>query len=318
MKMDVTDLIHNLDSKEISVLINLYYYHEGVFNDSNKFEKDIINNLTEKNLVSVNIESNKNILDLTDYGLSVCGTVIFNIINENLNQFREEIKKLPERAVSCFVNRILWKVEGLEEIGLENPFINENLTNKTLWYERVLLHDERFGNTLERFYNILENLNFIKNEDGQRWCLPEVENFLKDEYKKIMNLTWTEEESLKYYQFLYTYSQEQKNLSNFSSAQDEYRSMFFSDRIKTNNRMYSSIGSNSIEILQFFGLNKRRIVGFLEDMQREGIVSYRYYPLSEQPIFNNDYKVFIINNTRDYMDYINIHFLKPVVDSLLK
>jgi len=316
MKMDVSETIHSLDSKEINVLLKLYYYHEGVINNSNDFEDEIIKSLTDKNLISINIESKENILDLTDFGLNVCGTVILDIIDKNIFEFREEIKKLPERAVSCFINRILWKDEGLEELALDNPFTDERLNNKNIWYERVLLHDERFGNTLEKFYNILENLNLIKNNDGQRWCLPEVENFLKREYKFIMNLTWTEEESLKYYQFLYTYSQEQKNLFDLEGS-GEYRSMFYRDKIKPANYIVPTISADSKTVIQYFGLNKKRIVNFLEDMHKEGIVSHRYYPLSESPIFVNDYNIFVINNLRDYMDYINIHFLKPVVDSIL-
>ena len=316
MKMDVTELIHKLDSKEISALLKLYYYHEGVLNNSNNLEDEIINSLTDKNLISINIESNENILDLTDYGLNVCGTVMLDIIDKNIFQFREEIKKLPERAVSCFINRILWKDEGLEELSIDNSLTDEPLKNENIWYERVLLHDERFGCNLEKFYNILENLNLIENSDGQRWCLPEVENFLKGEYKNIMNLNWTEEESLKYYQFLFTYFQEQKNLFNLASP-GEYQSKFFSDKIKPANYIVPTIRADSNTVIKYFGLNKNRITNFLEEMRREGIVSHRYYPLSSSPIFVHDYKIYVINNVRDYMDYINIHFLKPVVDSLL-
>jgi hypothetical protein len=316
MKMDVTELIDKLDSKEINLLLKLYYYHKGALNNSEDFEDVIINSLTDKNLISINIKSNENILDLTDFGLNVCGTVMLDIIDKNVFQFRKEIKKLPERAVSCFVNRILWKDEGLEELALENPFTDELSKNKNIWYERVLLNDERFGGTLESFYNILENLNLIENNDGQRYCLSEVENFLKGEYKNIMNLTWTEEESLKYYQFLYTYFQEQKNLFNLTGP-GEYRSMFFSDKMKPANYIVSTINADSKTVIQYLGLNKRRIINFFEDMNREGIVSSRYYPSSSSPIFVNDYTIFVINNARDYMDYINIHFLKPVVDSIL-
>jgi len=316
MKMDVTEIISNLDSKEINVLLKLYYYHEGVNNNSNDFEQEIIESLTSKNLISINIETNENILDLTDFGLNVCGTVMLDIIDKNVFQFRNEIKKLPERAVSCFVNRILWKDEGLEELAIEDPFADNPLKNKNIWYERVLLHDERFGGTLEKFYNIIENLNLIENNDGQRWCLPEVENFLRGEYKNIMNLTWTEEEALKYYQFMYTYSQEQKNLFNLSGP-GEYRSMFYRDKIKPANYIVPKINADSKTVIQYLGLNKRRILNFFEDMQREGIVSNRIYPSNSSPIFVNDYTIYVINNVRDYMDYININFLKPVVDSLL-
>jgi hypothetical protein len=318
MKIDVTKLISDLDSKEIDVLLKIYYCHEGVFNNSNDFEEGIIRSLTDKNLVSVNIESNENIIDLTNYGLSVCGTVLFNRINEKQNQFKKDISKIPERAVSCFVNRILWKDEGLVEKSYEDSLLKDILSDENLWYERALLHDERIGNALEEFYIILENLNFIENDNGQRWCLPEVEDFLKEEYKKIMNLTWNEEDSLKYYQFLYIYSQEQKNLINFTGSVADYRSRIYSDKIKPINYMTPSTGSDSKIILKYFGLSEKRVTSFLQDMQREGIVSQRYYPLNSSPFFDDDYKIFVINDIRDYMDYIKIHFLKPVVDSLLE
>ena len=59
MKMDVTELISKLDSKEINVLLKLYYYHEGVNNNSNDFEEEIIESLNDKNLISINIKSNE-------------------------------------------------------------------------------------------------------------------------------------------------------------------------------------------------------------------------------------------------------------------
>ena len=111
MKMDVSEIIQKLDLKEINVLLKLYYYQENVLNNSNDFEDEIISSLSNKHLISVNIESNENILDLTDYGINVCGTVMLNRINKFSDQFREETNKLSERAVSCFVNRILWKDE---------------------------------------------------------------------------------------------------------------------------------------------------------------------------------------------------------------
>ncbi len=317
MKIDVTKLIHNLDSKEINVLLKLYYYQEGVAKSSYDFGEEIINNLTDKNLISINIESNENILGLTDYGLSVCGTVMFTRVNENSKQFQKEIQNLPERAIACFINRILWKDEAIKENGFIDPITDQYSYNENLWYESVLLKDERIGNALEQFYNILENLNFIENNNGQRWCLPEVENFLKNEYKKIMDLTWAEEDSLKYYFFFYVYAQEQKNLINFSGNGEEYRSMFYGDEINPTDYLFSSNRSDPRILLSSLGLSEKRIIGFLEEMQDKGIVGERYYPLSSSSFFSDDEKIFVIKDIKSYMDYIKKQFLTPIVDSLL-
>ena len=318
MKIDVSEIIQKLDLKEINVLLKLYYYQEGVLNSSNDFEDETISSLTKKELITIDIGSNKNVLDLTDYGIDVCGTVMINRINKNSVHFKEETNKLPERAVSCFVNRILWKDTGLENISIQDPFdYDEAIKNENLWYERVLLHDERFGNALEKFYNILEDFEFIENLDGQRWCLPEVENYLRDEYKKIMNLSWAEEDSLKYYQFLFTYSKETKNLIDFTGSNNEYLSMYYHKKRRPVNFIKPAYGSICDMIIDNFGLKKRRIINFFEEMKQEGIVSFRDYPPDHTPMFINNYRLFVINNIRDYMDYINIHFLKPVVDSLL-
>ena len=41
MKMDVTKIISDLGSKEIGILLKLYYYQEGVLNNSSDFEEEI-------------------------------------------------------------------------------------------------------------------------------------------------------------------------------------------------------------------------------------------------------------------------------------
>ena len=217
MKIDVSKLVHSLDSKEINILLALYQPHSGVVKGFNEFEDEILNSLTHENLITANIQSDESIVGLTDYGLSVCGSVMFNRINKNSKLFKQKIQVLPERAVACFVNRIMLKYIAGKENGFTDPITEPYALNESLWYERVLLKDERLGNTLEKFYDVLEDIGFIENINEQRWCSPEVENFLKNEYKEIMDLTWAEEDSLKYYQFFYTYSQEQKNLINYSA-----------------------------------------------------------------------------------------------------
>jgi hypothetical protein len=317
IKMDVTELISKLGTKEINTLLKIYYQQGGIFEDSYNLEEEIINSLTEKKLISVSIDSNENILNLTDDGLNVCGTVMFNRINENQNQFKIEIKKLPERAVSCFVKRILWKDEAIEENGFVDPIRRNFFINENLWYERTLLDDEKICSTLEKFYSILENFGFIENNNGQRWCLTEVENFLKEEYRNIMNLTWNEEDSLKYYYFFLNFAKEQKNLINFSGNTNEYRSVFYSDTLRPADYMYPTTGVDSKTILTSYGLSEKRIIGFLKDMQTQGIVYHRFQPISSESYFGDSYKIFIVKDITNYLDYLKIQFLKPVVDSLL-
>jgi len=317
MKTDITKLISSLDSKEINVLLKLYYYQDGIIKGSNDFKKDTLDSLTDKNLIFVNIKSKVNIVGLTDYGLSVCGSVMYNRVNENSKKYKEKIKLLPERAAACFVNRILWKDVFEKENGRIDPITEPYAFEENLWYERVLLKDARIINALEQFYNVLEELGFIENINGQRWCSSEVENFLKSEYKKIMDLSWAEEDSLKYYFFFYMYAQEQKNLINFSGGGEEYRSMFY--RNDTNPRSYlnSSKITDPFTLLSSLGLSEKRVIGFLEEMQNKDIVGVRYYPLSSSSFFSEDDKIFVIKNIKSYMDYIKKQFLTPIVDSLL-
>jgi len=317
MKMDVSKLVHDLDSKEISVLLKLYYYQDGVAKGFDELEEDILNSLTDKNLITANIESDENIVGLTDYGLSVCGSVMFNRINKNSKLFKQKIQVLPERAVACFINRIMLK----DTLGKENSF-TDSITepfelNESFWYESVLLNDERIGNTLEKFYEILEGLGFIESINGQRWCSPEVENFLKKEYKEIMDLTWAEEDSLKYYFFFYVYAQDQKNLVNFSGDKEEYRSMFYGEKSNPSDFWFLSNRSDPKILLDSLGVSENRIIGFLEEMQGKEIVNERYYPMSSFSFFNDDEKIYVIKDIKSYMEFIKIQFLLPVVNSLI-
>jgi hypothetical protein len=268
-------------------------------------------------LISANIESGESIVGLTDYGISVCGSVMYNRINENSKLFWQRIIELPERVVACFVNRILWK----DIVSKENGFIDlitESYTfYENLWYERVLLRDERIGKNLEKFYSILENLGFIENIDGQRWCSSEVEKFLKKEYKKIMDLTWNEEDSLKYYFYFNLYAQDQKNIINFSGDGEQYRSMFYEENINPIDYLYSTNESDSVSLLSSLGLSEKRIIDFFEEMQHNKFVNERYYPLSSSKFFSDDEKIYVIKDIKGYMDYIKSKFLIPVVDSLI-
>ena len=317
MKVDVTKLVHSLNSEEINALLKLYYYQNRVINGSKSYEKDILDSLIVKNLISVNIESNRNIVDLTDYGLSVCESIMNNRLNENSTTFKQKIKKLPDRAVACFINRILWKDLNIDEYGLIKSFNNPFAFDNNIWYERVLLNDKRIVDALEQFYENLEDLGLIENINGQRWCSPEVENYLKSEYKKIMDLSGTEEESLKFYFFFYVYAKEQRNVINFSSAGEQYRAIFYEDDKNLENYYFSSNNSNPKKLLLELGLNEKRFLEFFEEMQNKEIVVERYYSLYSSSFFINEDMMFIIKDITRYMDYINNKFLKPVVDSLL-
>lgn len=319
MDIDITRLVHSLDSGEIDALLKLYYNKDGVVKNfkGSDFEEEILQGLIDKNLINASLETDENVVSLTEEGLSVCGSVMFNRINGKKKLYKQKIQVLPERAVASLVNRVMWKDIVGKESGFVDPVTKPYALDESLWYERVLLKDERIGDTLEQFYNVLEELGFIKNIDGQRWCSPEVENFLKDEYKDIMGLSWDEEDSLKYYFFFYVYAQDQRNLINFLGDGEEYRSMFFGEDSTPPDYWFSSNRSDPRMLLSSLGVSESRIMSFLEEMQTKEIVGERYYPLSSFSFFSEDDKIFVIRDIKSYMDYITNKFLTPVVDLLL-
>lgn len=319
METDITRLVHSLGSGEISVLLELYYNRDGVFKNFKKsdLKKETLQSLIDKNLINTSLESDENIVSLTEEGLSVCGSVVFNRINENKELFKQKIQVLPERAVASLVNRVMWKDVLTKEGGFVDPVTQPYALDESLWYERVLLKDKRMSDTLEKFYNVLERLGFIKTIEGEQWCSPELENFLREEYKNIMGLTWDEEDSLKYYFFFYVYAQDQKNLINFSGDGEEYRSMFFGEDSSPPDYWFSSNRSDPRTLLSSLGVSESRIMSFLEEMETYEIVSERYYPLSSFSFLSEDDKIFVISDIKSYIGYITEKFLAPVVNSLL-
>jgi hypothetical protein len=211
----------------------------------------------------------------------------------------------------------MWKDVVTKEGGFVDTVTKPYALDESLWYERVLLKDKRMSDTLEMFYNVLEELGFIKTVEGEQWCSPEVENFLKDEYKDIMGLTWDEEDSLKYYFFFYVYAQDQKNLINFSGDGEEYRSMFFGVDSTPPDYWFSSNRLDPRTLLSSLGVSESHIMSFLEEMETYEIVSERYYPLSSFSFFSEEGKIFVISNIKSYLGYITERFLAPVVNSLL-
>jgi len=319
MEINITQLIQNLNTNEINVLMKLYYNHEGFttgFNESN-FEAEILHNLIEKNLILTNLIAGESIVSLTDEGLNVCGSVMINTVKDKNLEFKTELQDLPQKAISCLINRVMWRDIVSKETGYVDEVTQPYALDESFWYERVILKDERIVNTLEKFYNILEDLDFVQNNNGQRWCSPEVETFLKEEYKNVMDLSWTEEDSLKYYYFFYVYAQDQKNLINFSGDGEELRSLFFEDDSIPLDYWFSAAQSNPRRLLSSLDIGEKHVLDFLTEMQNQGIVTERFYPMNTESFFSDEDTIYVIQNIKAYMDFITSKLLNPVVDSLL-
>ena len=315
MDENTTRLVRSLDVKEINTLLKLYYSKDGFIKNFEGFEEDILHDLAEKNLIDASVSTGENVVSLTDHGLDVCGSVMNDIITINKEHFKSEVKELPQKAVSCLVNRIIWRDAAEKETGMIDPVAQTYALDESLWYEKVLLNDARINGVLEKFYNVLQGIGFISSIDGEKLCSPEVERFLKEEYKDTMSLTWAEEDSLKYCYFFYVYAQDQKNLINFSGVGEEYRSMFFGEDPNPSNFWISPNRSDPSKLLSSLGLSEKRLTGFLSEMQKKEIVNERYYEPSSS--FFSDDKIFVINDIESFMSYVTNKFLSPVVDSLL-
>ncbi len=319
MEISLAGLSYSLSSKAVDALLRLYYNKEGIAKDYGKssFDKKTLGDLVDKNLVLMDVATDESVISLTDQGLSICGAVMFNRINDKKTLFKQEIQELPERAIACLVNRVMWRDIVGKETGAVDEVIKPYELDESMWYEQVLLKDPRMENLLERFYDTLENLGFIRNIDEQRWCSPEVENFLREEYRDIMGLSWTEEDSLKYYYFFYVYAHDQKNLIDFTGDGEKYRSMFFGEGSAPPDYWFSSNRSDPHELLSSLGVSEQRVMGFLDSMREKEIVGERYYPLSSFSFFSDNDKIFVIRDIKAYIDFISKSFLVPVVDSLL-
>ena len=318
--MNRDKLALHLDYNKIEFLINLYHNHDhiAINNEESNYDSELLDNLIVNNLVRINISGKKNLLSLSNEGLNICKSVMFNIINNNKDDFRTKIQKLPERAVVCIVNRIMCRDIVGKEKGFIDSITKPYVLDESLWYERVLLKDKKMQEIFEKMYVILEKVGFIKTIDDQRWCSPEVEEFLKKEYREFLDLSWVEEDSLKYYYFFYVYAQDQKNLIDFSGDGEYFHSMFFDKGSSPPDYWFSSNRSNPHMLLSSLDLSEKRIMDFLTDMNNKNIVSETYYPLSSFSFFSEDDRIFVIKDIKRFMDYITSKFLTPVVDSLLK
>ena len=312
MDENISSLVKGLDRDKVETLLSIYYNNESISSDNENLLE-----LVDKNLVSTKMAEGKNLVELTDEGLNLCGSVMFQRISDKKEIFLEKINDLPQRGVACIVNRIMFRNTLVKESGRIDP-VNEPYTiDDSMWFERVLLKDERISLILETLYGVLEDVGLAKNIDNQRWCTPEVEDFLKKEFSGVMGLSWIEEDSLKYYYFFYIYAQDQKNLINFAGTGEEYRSMFLGENASPVDYWFSSNRSDPRSFITSLGLSEHRIMEFLGEMQNMGFVNERYYPLSSFSFFSDEDKIFVIKDIKKYMDFSKKKFLKPVVDSLL-
>jgi len=297
---------------EIETLLDIYYTHEEI----EKTDSDILS-LIDKNLVSTKVLQGKNLLSLTNEGLSVCGSVMFQRINENKEIFKEKINDLPPQGVSCIINRIMFKNPIVKESGLIDPFHETYGLDESLWFERVLLKDTRITVLLDTLYGILQDVGLVKNINGENWCTPEVESFLKKDFGNTMDLSWMQEDSLKYYYFFYVYAQDQKNIINFKGSGEEYRSMFLGENAAPVDYWFSSNRSDPKNFIANLGLAEPRVIEFLDEMQEKGFISERYYPFSSFSFFSDEDTIYVIQDIKKYMQFCYSKFLAPVVDSLL-
>jgi len=317
MEENLTHQIQDLDSEEISILLKLYYNKDGFSDDIDisDFGEETLHNLLNKNLIQTNPDSDVNSIALSDEGLNVVGSVMFNKIAEKKSGFKSTIQNIPQKAISCLVNRIMWKDTVTKETGVIDEFIEPYSFDQSMWFERVLLQDKRIANILEQFYTVLEDFDLIQSSDGQRFCSPEVESFIKEEYKNVMDLSWTEEDSLKYYFFFYVYATDQKNLINFTGAED-YRSQFFNDDTPPD-YWFSEAQSNPRRLMSNLDIGEKHVIDFLKEMTNRGIVTERFYPMNRESFFSDEDTIFVIQDIKGFMDFINGKFLNPVVNSLI-
>ena len=320
MEISLGGLTQNLEASEIATLLQLYYNKDRVVkeNDEPNFNEEILHSLLDKNLVLTSLISGESIISLTDEGLGICGSIMLDRIQNKDIEFKTEIQLIPQRIVSCLIKRVMWNDTITKENGQIDEITKPYALDESIWYERVMLNDERMRLSLNKLYSILEEFDFIKTTNGEQWCSPEVENYLKDQYKNVMDLTWTEEDSLKYYYFFYIYAQDQKNLIDFTGDGEQLRSIFFNENSNTSDYWLAINKSDPQTFILSLALSEKRAIGFLEEMRVKDIVSERYYPMSSFSSFGEEDKIFVIKDIKGYMDFIAKKFLTSVVDSLLK
>ena len=87
MDNDINRIVHILESGEINALLRLYYNRDEEIKGSDDLKEENLQSLVDKNLIITSLNEDGNIVSLTDFGLSVCGSVIFDRIKENKDIF---------------------------------------------------------------------------------------------------------------------------------------------------------------------------------------------------------------------------------------
>ena len=299
MSNNITRLLEGLDEDEIEILLSLYYNKDRTIDSSeNIYSTDILKSLIQKNLISSTVQDEKNTVSLTRQGLSLCSSVMFERVKTNVNDFKADIKDIPQRLVAFFINRLIFNdeknLEGQIDENLSDPYFFD----EPVFYEKLILKNTQIHKVFSDFNKSLARFGLAKDIDGEIWFSPDVEKFLKNQYKDIMSLSWSEEDSLKYFYFFFYYAQGQRNLINFADEGLEYKSMFFENEGFLKDICFSNNNTNPVDLIQKLGLSEQRIIGFLSDMQNKGIVQKRNYPTYDNSFFNDEDKIFVIKDIK--------------------
>ena len=307
---DEHSILQRLEEDDVNVLLQLYYQQERIVDDIEETES--LRRLLDRQLVSTLVPDGVNVI-LTEQGLAICDSIFQSRMERQIETFRERISVLPSRAVACIVNRLLWRKKMFPEF--EQYYESAQVE---AWFEGVLLSVPEIQQVIGGLYMVLDSLGLAAKVENE-WCCPSgVEVFLRDEYQDVMDLSWAEEDSLKYYYFFYGYARDQRHLIDFSQCNDRYRSMFFGNSSFPSEWWFSSNRLNPHSLLVQLDLSKNRVVSFLRRMQRLGVIEERYYPLSTFSVFTDGDTMFVIKDIGDYMRFITETFLKPVAEALLQ
>jgi len=307
--------LHEMQADEADILLRLYY-RQGALGEISAGDDSVIKKLVEKQLISTMVERGQTIVSLTTTGLDACSSMMLHQVQDTTDAFRQHIQVLPQRVVTCLVNRVIWHPSV--EMPLCSSSVNYRPVNENvLWYERVLLFSDQIKQALGGLYVILDSLKLASKADGQWWCPPEVETFLKNEYKDQLGLSWGEEDMLKYYYFFSSYAFQQKNMLDMSGLAPRYKALLSGEPLSAVS--WSGATAMGLQSLtQQLELNQNRVHSMFNRMCNQGFVQERYYPLSAFSMNDDEDTVFFIKDIKGYMKFIDNQFLEPVVTALLE
>lgn len=307
---DEISLLRELDDDDVHVLLRLYYQQEEAQGEIE--DQDSLQRLLDHQLISSMVPDGA-VVSLTQQGLAICDSLLHTRIEQVKPEFHQLMSALPQRAVACVVNRLLWRTKnkhGFEQLYESTPEI--------AWFEGVLMTVPEIQQIIGGMYMVLESVGLASKVNGQWYCPAEVEDFLRHEYGSVMDLSWAEEDSLKYYYFLAGYAHDQRHLIDFSSCESRYRSLLFQSETMTAEQWFSSFRLDPQSLIEQLDISKHRLESFLRRMQRQNIVDERYYPLTSFACFTEGDTMFVIKDIERYMEFITKEFLDPVTSSLME